>query len=311
MPTPAVTDALVARALDWLEARLAAGDGAPRLADAAAAVGLSAPQLRRRFTLATGVSPAAWVRARRAHAFRVALRREPTVSAATFAAGYSTPSRAAGYSTPSRAYADAERHLGMSPAAYREGGAGEVITWATRATALGHLVLGATARGTCWVSLGDDVAVLVDELRDEFPRARLVAAPDDTLDDALRAVESRLRGDADAPAVPMDVRATPFQERVLDALQRIPFGEVRSYAQVAADIGAPKAARAVANACATNRLAVLIPCHRVLHGDGTMSGYRWGNAVKRALLAAEGAPTPRGDGAPPAAVRRRLARVGA
>jgi AraC family transcriptional regulator of adaptative response/methylated-DNA-[protein]-cysteine methyltransferase len=299
---PAAPDDAVARALAWLEARLAAGDGAPRLADAAAAVGLTAPQLRRRFTEATGVTPAAWVRARRATAFRAALRREPTVSAATFAAGYSTPSRA---------YADAERHLGMSPAAYRAGGAGETIAWTAADTAMGRLVLGATARGTCWVALGDDDAQLLHELREEFPRADIVREATGALDAVVEAVRARLRGDASAADVPLDVRATPFQRRVLDALCRIPHGEVRSYAQVAADIGAPGAARAVANACATNRLAVLIPCHRVLHGDGTMSGYRWGNGIKRALLAAEGAPSPRGEARAPAAVRRRAARVGA
>lgn len=296
------SDDAVARALAWLEARLAEGEGAPRLADAAAAVGLTASQLRRRFADATGVTPAAWVRARRATAFRAALRREATVSAATFAAGYSTPSRA---------YADAERHLGMSPAAYRAGGAGEVIAWTAADTAMGRLVLGATARGTCWVALGDDETQLLHELREEFPRAAIEPARPGALDAAVEAVRARLRGDVHAADVALDVRATPFQQRVLDALRRIPRGEVRSYAQVAIDIGAPGAARAVANACATNRLAVLIPCHRVLHGDGTMSGYRWGNGIKRALLAAEGAPTPRGDARPPAAVRRRAARAGA
>lgn len=293
---PDVADPLVTRALAWLDARLAAGDGAVSLAECAAAVGTSAPRLRRRFTDALGVTPAAWVRARRAEAFRIALRREPTVSAATLAAGYSAPSRA---------YADAERHLGMAPAAYRAGGAGETIAWATTPTPLGHLVLGATARGTCWVSLGDNVARLVHELREEFPRATLVEDRDGALAAPLDAVVARLAGARDVAAVPLDVRATPFQARVLEALARIPAGEVRSYAEVAAMIGAPRAARAVANACATNRLAVLIPCHRVLHGDGTMSGYRWGNAIKRALLAAEGAPPPRGDAPPPAAVRRR------
>jgi AraC family transcriptional regulator of adaptative response/methylated-DNA-[protein]-cysteine methyltransferase len=299
---PDATADLAARAIAWFEARLADADGAPRLADAAHALGTTVPRLRRAFVAATGLTPAAWVRARRASAFRTALRREPTVSAATFAAGYSTPSRA---------YADAERHLGMSPAAYRDGGAGETIAWAAADTTLGRLVLAATARGVCWVSLGDDEAPLVEELQAEFPRATFVRDAVGALDAPVAAVRARLRGEPGGAAVALDLRATPFQQRVLEALARIPIGETRSYAQVASAIGAPRAARAVANACATNRLAVLIPCHRVLHGDGTMSGYRWGNEVKRALLAAEGAPPPRGVAADPAAVRRRRARVSA
>jgi AraC family transcriptional regulator of adaptative response/methylated-DNA-[protein]-cysteine methyltransferase len=301
-PTPVAdpTADLAARAIAWFEAHADAAEGAPRLADAAAALGTTVPQLRRAFVAATGLTPAAWVRARRATAFRAALRGGASVTAATFAAGYATPSRA---------YADAERHLGMSPAAYRDGGAGETLAWTAADTPLGRLVLAATARGVCWVSLGTDDATLVGELQAEFPRATLVRDAVGALDAAVDAVRARLRGEAGVAPVALDVRATPFQQQVLDALARIPRGETRSYAQVAADIGAPRAARAVANACATNRLAVLIPCHRVLHGDGTMSGYRWGNEIKRALLAAEGAPPPRGVAADPAAVRRRRARA--
>jgi len=179
------------------------------------------------------------------------------------------------------------------------------IRWAATDTPLGRLVLGATAVGLCWVSLAASDDTLVAELCDEFPRATIVADGDDVMETMLRAVTARLAGERHAPDVSIDMQVTAFQQRVLDALIAIPFGETRSYSQIAAAIGKPGAARAVANVCATNRVAVVIPCHRVIHADGSMSGYRWGNQIKKALLQAEGAALPRGDGAAPAAVRRR------
>jgi AraC family transcriptional regulator of adaptative response/methylated-DNA-[protein]-cysteine methyltransferase len=166
-------------------------------------------------------------------------------------------------------------------------------------------VIGATERGLCWVSLAASDETLVAELRAEFPRAVVVADTDATLAPMLHAVVARLDGGRHAPDVAIDMQVTAFQQRVLDALIDIPFGETRSYAQIAAAVGKPGAARAVANVCATNRVAVVIPCHRVIHSDGTMSGYRWGNQIKKALLQAEGATPPRGEARAPAAVRRR------
>jgi AraC family transcriptional regulator, regulatory protein of adaptative response / methylated-DNA-[protein]-cysteine methyltransferase len=290
-------EAAVLRARAWLDNAVAAGrEGRIPLQDVATAVGLSAAHLQRMFTAIVGVSPAAYVRSRRADAFRRALRESSTVSAATFDAGYTASSRA---------YADATGNLGMTPSAYRRGGEGVVIRWAATDTPLGRLVIGATARGLCWVSLAATDDVLVRELREEFPRATV--SPDDTgeLAPMLHAVVARLTGDVTPPDVAIDMQVTAFQQRVLDALIDIPFGETRSYRQIAEAIGKPGASRAVANACATNRVAVVIPCHRVIHSDGSMSGYRWGNEIKKALLQIEGAAPPRGNGAAPAAVRRR------
>ncbi len=293
--TRAESAVLQARAL--LDQAVAQGrEGRVPLQELAAAVGMSPAHLQRLFTAIIGASPAAYLRSRRADRFRVALRGAGTVSAATYDAGYTAPSRA---------YADATRHLGMTPAAYRRGGAGVSIRWAATSTPLGRLVIGATGVGLCWVSLAASDDVLVRELQAEFPRADIGADEAGVLAPMVAAVVARLRGDSAAPDVAIDMQVTAFQQRVLDALIAIPFGETRSYAQIAAAIGTPGAARAVANVCATNRVAVVIPCHRVIHSDGSMSGYRWGNAVKKALLQLEGAPLPRGDGAAPAAVRRR------
>jgi len=201
--------------------------------------------------------------------------------------------------------ANVPQHRGLTPTAYHRGGESTTIRWVSIDTPLGRLVIGATDVGLCWVSLAASDETLVAELRDEFPRATLVADTDGTMAPMLRAVTARLAGERHSPDVAIDMPVTAFQQQVLDALIAIPYGETRSYSQIAAAIGKPGAARAVANVCATNRVAVVIPCHRVIHADGTMSGYRWGNAIKKALLQAEGAALPRGDGAAPAAVRRR------
>lgn len=289
----------VLRARALLDDAVAQGrEGRVPLQELADAVGMSPAHLQRLFTSIVGTSPATYLRTRRAETFRRALRDARTVSAATFDAGYAASSRA---------YADATSHLGMTPSTYRRGGEGVTIRWAATDTPLGRLVIGATEVGLCWVSLAAADDVLVGELQAEFPRATITHDSDGAMHDMLQAVVARLRGDTAAPDVAVDLQVTAFQQRVLDALIAIPFGEVRSYSEIAAAIGKPGAARAVANVCATNRVAVVIPCHRVIHSDGTMSGYRWGNEVKKALLRAEGAAAPRGDGAPPAAVRRRRA----
>lgn len=292
-------EAAVLRARTLLDDAVAAGrEGRIPLQELADAAGLSAAHLQRLFTAIVGASPSAYLRSRRADAFRRALKASPSVSAASFDAGYAASSRA---------YADAARHLGMTPSVYRRGGEGVTIHWAATDTPLGRLVIGATAVGLCWVSLAASDETLVSELRDEFPRATIVADTGDALAPMLQAVTARLQGERHAPDVAIDMQVTAFQQRVLDALIDIPYGETRSYSQIAAAIGKPGAARAVANVCATNRVAVVIPCHRVIHSDGSMSGYRWGNQIKKALLQVEGAATPRGDGAAPAAVRRRHA----
>ncbi|MES3035990.1 MAG: methylated-DNA--[protein]-cysteine S-methyltransferase [Gemmatimonadota bacterium] len=292
-------EAAVLRARALLDDAVSQGrEGRIPLQELADAVGMSAAHLQRLFTAIVGSSPSNYLRGRRADQFRRALKDAQTVSAASFDAGYAASSRA---------YADATRHLGMTPSTYRRGGEGVTIRWAASDTPLGRLVIGATELGLCWVSLAASDATLVSELRDEFPRATIEPGRDATLDAMLQAVVARLQGERSAPDVAIDLQVTAFQQRVLDALIAIPFGETRSYAQIAAAIGKPGAARAVANVCATNRVAVVIPCHRVIHSDGSMSGYRWGNPIKKALLQAEGATLPTGDGAAPAAVRRRRA----
>ena len=292
-------EAAVLRARELLDQAVAQRrEGKIPLAELADVAGMSAAHLQRLFTAIIGASPSAYLRSRRADSFRRALRDAHTVSAATFDAGYAASSRA---------YADATRHLGMTPSVYRRGGAGVTIRWVATDTPLGRLVIGATELGLCWVSLAAGDETLLRELSAEFPRATIVADDDAQLVPMLTAVVRRLQGDRTAPDVAIDMQVTAFQQRVLDALIAIPFGETRSYAQIAQAIGKPGAARAVANVCATNRVAVVIPCHRVIHSDGSMSGYRWGNQIKKALLHVEGAAMPRGDGAPPAAVRRRIA----
>ena len=293
--TRAETAVLTARAL--LDDAVAHGrEGKIPLAELADAVRMSPAHLQRLFTAIIGASPSGYLRSRRAESFRRALRDTRSVSAASFDAGYAASSRA---------YADATRHLGMTPAVYRRGGDGVTIRWAATDTPLGRLVIGATEVGLCWVSLAASDSTLLGELAAEFPRAEIIADDDGAMSRMLEAVVARLRGDRAAPDVEVDMQVTAFQQRVLDALIAIPFGETRSYSEIAAAIGKPGAARAVANVCAGNRVAVVIPCHRVIHSDGSMSGYRWGNQIKKALLQAEGAHAPRGDGAPPAAVRRR------
>jgi AraC family transcriptional regulator of adaptative response/methylated-DNA-[protein]-cysteine methyltransferase len=189
-------------------------------------------------------------------------------------------------------YASTGAELGMTPGAYRRGGKNETIRYATVAVPLGRLLVAATRRGVCAVTLGeDDDDELVRELRREFPAASVERA-DGELRDLVSAVAGMVSLSAGArtrPDVPLDLRATAFQRRVWDALRRIPAGETWSYARVAAEIGAPGAARAVARACASNRVALVIPCHRVIRSDGSLSGYRWGEERKRTLLEMEAA----------------------
>ena len=202
----------------------------------------------------------------------------------------------AGFSSTSRVYGAAARNLGMTPSAYRAGGGGETIAYACRPTALGLLMMAATDRGVCFAEFGMSEAALQRALAAEFPNATLArsamaASPE--LEAWVRAFEAHLGGGAPRPDVPLDLRGTAFQIRVWRFLLGIREGEVLSYTEVAAGIGAPKAVRAAASACAANRIAVLVPCHRVLRGDGGLGGYRWGIERKRALLDRERAATRR------------------
>lgn len=243
------------------------------------AVGLSATHLQRRFRAAFGLSPAEY----RAQKKLSTLKRELRVGGDVTRAWVE-----AGYGSSSRIYEDGAARLGMAPGAYRRGGAGLQIHWTLVRTVLGLALVAATERGICAVALGDDEARLFEELRGEFPAAelrRVQEGEQDFLAPRLREVADALAGIAGR--APLEIIGTAFQQRVWQALMKIPRGETRTYAELAEAIGAPRAARAVARACAQNRLAVLVPCHRIIRGDGSPGGYRWGLPTKRRLLEAE------------------------
>jgi AraC family transcriptional regulator of adaptative response/methylated-DNA-[protein]-cysteine methyltransferase len=265
----------------WIRQRVA--DGEPvRLDDLANEFGLSPTHLQRIFQAAVGVSPRRYAEAVRQELFRGRLREAPTVTDAIYDAGFSSSSRA--YE---------KQPLGMTPRAYRAGGRDQDVAFAIldlpELRDLGRVLVAATDRGVCAVMLGGTDAQLRAQLQDELPAARLVpvVAPfSRQLSGWIAALRQHLRG-AGTMDLPLDVRGTALRLRVWSYLRTIPRGEVRTYAQVAAAVGHPRAVRAVASACANNPVAVVVPCHRVLRADGGMGGYRWGLARKRKLLAAE------------------------
>jgi AraC family transcriptional regulator, regulatory protein of adaptative response / methylated-DNA-[protein]-cysteine methyltransferase len=263
-------------------------DLAPSLEALASAVALSPSHLQRAFRRRFGMSPAEYHRARRFDQFKAALRQGAAVTDAVYDAGFGSGSRV---------YEHSNRLLGMTPASYRAGGAGASIRYTTTATPLGRLLVATTTRGICAVTLGEDDAALEQRLAAEFPlatRERVDAGREEWLDAVIARIASDLGwSSAAAPALPpLDVAATAFQWRVWDALTRIPAGETRSYRELANELGAPKAARAIGNACGSNRLALIVPCHRVVREDGTPGGWRWGVERKRELLAHERARAP-------------------
>ena len=268
--------ALAERVRDYIDRHV---DEPLPLARLAREAGVSAAHLQRTFTRIVGLSPKQYQEQRRVGALKSALRDGRTVSSATYEAGFASGRRV---------YEAADDALGMTPGAYRRRGVGVTIHYTVVRTSLGLLLVAVTERGICSVALGDDEATLVASLRAEYPAAELARATD--ADDRLvDAVVAHVEGRARTSDVPLDVQATAFQWQVWRALQRIPEGATRSYQEIARELGHPSAARAVARACASNRIAVLIPCHRVVRGDGALGGYRWGVARKAALLARESA----------------------
>ncbi len=224
-----------------------------------------------------GVTPQQYTGARKLARFRAEVRRSGNVADAVYGAGFGSPSRV---------YESAHERLGMTPGTLARGGEGEVIRYATAPCSLGFLLVAVTPRGVCSVRLGDSADALARELRQEFPSATL-AEHAGMVRDSLRRLLDALDAthtSAGLADVPLDIRATAFQQRVWEELRRIPRGETRTYTEVARAIGAPSAVRAVARACATNPVALAIPCHRVVRGDGSLAGYRWGVERKRALL---------------------------
>jgi AraC family transcriptional regulator of adaptative response/methylated-DNA-[protein]-cysteine methyltransferase len=249
------------------------------LADLAARVGLSPSAFQRRFVALVGLSPKALQDAARLGRLKAALKAGSRVTDAILEAGFGSSSRV---------YGEAQRDVGMTLSTYRDGAPGEAIHWAARQTRFGWLAMAATERGVCFAQFGEDAKALEAELVREFPRATVVASDAACpLDAWIAALDAHLSRAAPAPTLPLDLRGTAFQMRVWRFLQGIPLGVTRSYAEVAEAIDAPRATRAVGSACGANRVAVLVPCHRVLRGDGTLGGYRWGLERKRALLAAE------------------------
>lgn len=264
-------------ALGRVCAAIDAADTLPSLTELGEIAGLSPHHLQRVFTRRLGISPKAYGDARRLLRLKAGLKSGNGVADAVYAAGFGSASRV---------YERAAGQLGMTPATYAKGGAGAALSYAIAGGPLGKLLVAATARGVAAVYLGDSERALTAELAAEFPEAMRVR-DDGRLTAELRAILRYLRNQAPPPALPLDVRATAFQRRVWQELQRIPLGQTRSYAEVAKAIGAPKAVRAVGHACATNPVSLLIPCHRVHRTDGGLGGYRWGLDRKEALLAAE------------------------
>ncbi len=269
-PTAAAPATLAERVRAYLDAH--PGERVT-LADLATALGAGRAHLQRAFTQAYGESPRAYAERLRAGRFRAGLRAGQGVSRAAFEAGYGSLNRA---------YAGAARHLGMTPGRYARGGAGMTLEWCTLPSSLGTLLVARSAQGICAVLPAGSRAEAARQFAEEFPRASLVEVPPFA---AARAAARAVEGRGAAPA--LDLHGTDFQRRVWATLAGIPAGETRTYADVARAIGRPSAARAVARAVATNPVAVLVPCHRVVRGDGGMGGYRWGVARKAALLARE------------------------
>ncbi|HTT85255.1 MAG TPA: bifunctional DNA-binding transcriptional regulator/O6-methylguanine-DNA methyltransferase Ada [Rhizomicrobium sp.] len=247
------------------------------LAALAKAVGISPYHFHRIFKKITGVTPKAFAAANRAERTNKQLRTAPTVTEAIYAAGFNSASRF---------YENANARLGMTPGELRRGGDGVTIRFAIGACSFGPILVAASDRGICAISLGDDPDALLRDLQDRFPRAELIGGDpkfEKTVAEIVGFVENPRRG----LDLPLDIRGTAFQQRVWEALRAIPVGRTASYADIAKAIGSPAAHRAVARACAQNPLAVAIPCHRVVRKDGDVSGYRWGVARKHKLLKRE------------------------
>lgn len=242
-------------------------------------LGLSSFHLQRTFKSIMGVSPREYAEACRTNRFKSGVRAGKSVTTAMYDAGYGSSSRL---------YERAHAELGMTPATYSKGGTATVINFATAKSKLGYLLVAATAKGLCSVTLGDNASDLETSLRKEYDAAE-IHKDDKALEKIVRQIVAHVDGKQPHLSLPLDIRATAFQRQVWQALQQIPYGATRSYGQVAAAIGRPTAVRAVARACATNPVALVIPCHRVIREDNSLGGYRWGLERKKQLLKTEAA----------------------
>ena len=257
----------------------------PSLDALAAVVGLSPSHFHRVFKDATGVTPKAFATQHRASRVATELRAAETVTHAVYDAGFNASSRF---------YETSNARLGMTPTAFRAGGAGTQIKFAVGECSLGAILVAATVKGVCAILIGEDPEAIARDLQDQFPHADIVGGDRD-----FELMVSRVVGFVEDPRrqfdLPLDISGTAFQQRVWQALRAIPVGATSTYAEVAAAIGAPRAHRAVAAACAANKIAVAIPCHRVVRADGALAGYRWGVERKRALIACEAQTIETGD----------------
>lgn len=277
---PTVAEQAVAKARAWLDAH--PGERVS-LATLGKAAGMSPWHLQRSFRRLVGLSPREYAASRRTEQFKAGLRKEASVSRATYEAGFGSSSRV---------YEKIPTLLGMTPGAYRKGGAGMAIRYTIVASPYGRLLVAVTDRGVAAVTLGDSDTALERGLKAQFPSAslsRVDDGADEWLGGLVRRVSSRIARPG-APldgALPLDLQGTAFQWRVWQALLQIPAGETRTYTQLAKAVGKPKAIRAVASACAANRAAIVVPCHRVVRTDGSLGGYRWGLPRKEKLLETE------------------------
>lgn len=286
-PTDGSTASRHVAAIEKACALLRASETMPTLAELADAAAISRFHFHRVFKQITGVTPRDYARSHRLGRLGEKLDSGQPIAASIYASGFGSSSRA---------YEAAPAGLGMTPGARRRGGSGEIIRFVTVATPLGWALVAATERGICMTALGDDRDTLGAALRQRFPAAAVIAE-----DAGLRQWADRIVGFITAPDqnldLPLDIRGTAFQARVWRALQKIPLGKTASYSEIAAALGQPKAVRAVAQACAANKLALIVPCHRVIRSDGNLGGYRWGLERKRALLARERAAVAPGEAA--------------
>ena len=254
-----------------------AAEDMPNLDALAGAAGMSRFHFHRVFKAITGVTPNAYAAAHRAQRVRDELSRSVTVTEAIYGAGFNSNGRF---------YATSSEVLGMTPTVFRSGGPGASIRFAVGECSLGSILVAATDKGVCAILFGDDPDGLVHDLQDRFPKAKLIGG-----DELFEQLVAKVVGFVETPTLgvdlPLDVRGTAFQRRVWQALRAIPMGSTASYTDIAKRIGSPRAVRAVAQACASNAIAVAIPCHRVVRSDGGLSGYRWGVKRKRMLLERE------------------------
>lgn len=257
--------------------QLMAGDDVLTLDDLSASVGLSSYHLQRSFKEIMGVSPKKYAETKRMERFKDELKDGSDVTTAMYDAGFGSSSRL---------YEKAIENLGMTPAVYKKGGTGMKINFTITDSELGKLLVGRTKRGICSVTFGDDERSLHEALVREFPNAE-IAEDAENLKGAVDAIIGFLAGKTRRLELPLDLQATAFQMQVWEFLRKIPYGETRSYTEVAEALGDKKKVRAVAQACARNRVAAVIPCHRVVASDGKLSGYRWGVERKKELLARE------------------------